>query len=133
MARKNKIVSASTAASSRHAVYIGALVVLAGVMSIVNVFANTSCKRLQTSIGEKERELRKLEEDYQRESVRLSALHTPEKLARSLRLHGMAMNIAKPHQIIKMSTSGRPYPGQMALGHINSSSRATARYTQHKR
>lgn len=133
MARKNKIVSANTAMSNRYAVYIGALVVLAGVMAIVNVFANTSCKRLQTSIGDKERELIKLEEDYQRESVRLSALHTPEKLARSLRLHGMAMNIAKPHQIIKMATSGRPYPGQMALSHINLSGRSTARYAHNKR
>ena len=133
MARKNKIVSARAATSSKHAMYIVGILALLGVLMVTSVIADSSCKRLQTSIGEKERELKKLEEDYQRESVRLAGLLTPERLSRSLRLHGMAMSIAKPHQIVKMSSAGKPYPGQMALAHIGSSNRATARYTPQKR
>ena len=130
MRRKNRKVSANTAAAGEHAAWIGGLVVLAGIMAIVNVLANTTCNQLQASIGEKERQLAKLEDAYQRENAQLSSLRTPENLSRTLRKYGMAMNVAQPHQLIKMSRSGKPYPVSMAaIARARGESRgATASY-----
>lgn len=128
MARKNKKISANSAANGTYVAYIAGLVLLGGIVAIMNILANASCKRLQTSIGEKERLLASLEDSAQRESVRFSAMCTPDKLDRILRKHGMAMNPPRQHQIVKMSASGRPYPGQIALDRINSRRRSTAQY-----
>ena len=114
MGRKNRKVSANTAAAGEHAAWIGGLLLLAGIMAIVNVLANTTCNQLQASIGEKERQLAKLEDAYQRENAQLSSLRLPESLNSTLSKHGMAMDVAQPHQVIKMSRSGKPYPVSMA-------------------
>lgn len=127
--RNNRKVSANTAAAGEHAAWIGGLVVLAGIMAIVNVLANTTCNQLQASIGEKEKQLVKLKEQCQRESTQLASLSVPEKLSIALNRHGMAMNVTQPYQIVKMSSSGRPYPESLAvIARARSATEATASY-----
>jgi hypothetical protein len=106
------------------------VLVLAASMAVVYNISKTANNKLSDSIGEKERVLRLLDEDYARENARLVSMMTPDRLARTLRRRGMAMNVTHPHQIIKMSSSGRPYPGQMALRRINVKNSATAYYRQ---
>jgi len=126
--RQNKIVSVKTSSSAKYAGGIFAVVFLLTIGAVIYVLSLTTNNALSSSIGKKERELRALEEEYCRENARLASLMTPERLSRTLRKRGMAMNVAQPHQIVKMTSSGRPYPGQMALRRISSSSRATAYY-----
>ena len=109
MRRKNRKVSANTAAAGEHAAWIGGLVVLAGIMAIVNVLANTTCNQLMASIDQKEKALAKLKVQCQNENTRLASLYTPDKLSIELSRRGMAMNVMQPRQLIKMSRSGRPY------------------------
>ena len=131
--RKNRIMPAKTAASGERSAWIAGLLVLAGVMAIVNILANTSCNQLSASIGAMEESLRKLDDDCHRESTRLSDMQTPEKLVRTLRQHGMAMNVPQPHQTIKMSRSGRPYPGaEAALRRLADSQGSTAQVRRRK-
>ena len=109
MRRKNRKVSANTAAAGEHAAWIGGLVVLAGIMAIVNVLANTTCNQLMASIDKKEKARAKLKVQCQNENTRLASLYTPDKLSIELSRRGMAMNVMQPRQLIKMSRSGRPY------------------------
>ena len=125
--RINRKVSANTAAAGEHAAWIGGLVVLAGIMAIVNVLANTTCNQLQASIGEKEKQLVKLQEQCQREYAQLASLLVPRKLSIELNRRGMAMNVTQPYQIVKMSRSGRPYPESVAvIARARGASAATA-------
>lgn len=126
--KKNRIVSVKTSSSAKYASGVLALIFLLTIGAVIYVLSLTTNTSLSSSIGKKERELRALEEEYCRENARLASLMTPERLSRVLRKRGMAMNVAQPHQIIKMTSSGRPYPGQMALRRLSSSATGTAFY-----
>lgn len=97
------------------AMHFGAVIVAFFVMVIVNMLASSSGRQLMKSIGEKERQLVKLEDDKTRASARWEEMKTPERLEKALRDHGLSMGYPKASQIVRMTRDGRPRPGQPAL------------------
>lgn len=95
--------------------YLGSVVVMLFVVVIINLLASSSCQQLMKSIGEKERLLKKLEEERVRESARWDGMKTPEKLESALLQHGLAMRYPKPDQVVRMKIDGSPYPGQLSV------------------
>lgn len=96
-------------------VQIGAVMIMAFAMVILNMLASSSCKQLEKTIREKERQLAKLEDGQKRESARWEEMKTSERLESALLRHGLAMRYAKGTQCVRMDASGRPYPGQLSV------------------
>lgn len=97
------------------ATHIGAIVLVAFVMVILDFLASSSCQHLSKEIGEKEKLLAQLDDAYNREEMSWELLKTPERLNEALRNHGLAMRPARPSQNVHMGADGRPYGGQLAV------------------
>ena len=95
--------------------YVGSVVITLFVAVIVNIFAESSCSLVSKSIGEKEKQLARLEKDRDRESARWEEMKTDENLDRMLPKHGLLMRYPKPEQIVRMRPDGVPYAGQLSL------------------
>lgn len=95
--------------------HFGAVIVMLFIMVFVNFLASSSCQQLLKSIGEKERQLAKLEEERVRESARWEEMKTPERLESALLRHGLAMRYPRPDQVVRMKANGKPYPGQLSV------------------
>ena len=108
----------------------GAVILMLGVMVFVNFLASSACQHMMTSIGEKERQLAKLEEERVRESARWEEMKTPEKIESALLRHGLAMRYPKPDQVVRMKADGRPYPGQLSVERAKRRNRLAAAQTQ---
>ena len=108
----------------------GAVVLMLGVMVFVNFLASSTCQHMMTSIGEKERQLAKLEEERVRESARWEEMKTPEKIESALLRHGLAMRYPKPDQVVRMKADGRPYPGQLSVERAKRRNSLAAAQTQ---
>ena len=114
--RKNRRLAAkSGGVMNSLSVRLAALILIGVVMTIFNVLEKSTCTRISAEIGRSERELRKLEDDRERESARLAAMMTPAQLDWTLRKNGMAMRLPGPEQQVKMGVNGRPLPGQLSL------------------
>jgi hypothetical protein len=109
--------------------HFGAIIVVFFVMVMLNLLASSSCTQLMKSIGEKERELTKLENSRIRESSRWEEMKTVEKIERALLRHGLSMKTPRADQIVRMRADGTPYPGQLSLSRAKRLvSPATAKY-----
>lgn len=95
--------------------YFGAVIVMLFAMVLLNLLASSSCQQLMKTIGERERQLAKLEEERVRESARWEEMKTPEKLESALLRHGLAMRYPKADQVVRMKADGHPYPGQLSV------------------
>ena len=95
--------------------HIGGVLVMFFVMVIVNLLASSSCNQLMKSIGEKERQLTKLEKDRERESARWDSMKTSENLDRALLKFGLSMKYPRADQIVRMDSRGRALPGQISV------------------
>jgi len=127
--RKNRKRSKKMSVMASRSMHIGGVLVMFFVMVIVNLLASSSCNQLMKSIGEKERQLTKLEKDRERESARWDSMKTSENLDRALLKFGLSMKYPRADQIVRMDSRGRALPGQISVARAakrNSSASKTA-------
>ena len=94
--RRNRKMPKKMSVMAGRSVQIGAVMVMAFAMVILNMLASSSCKQLSKTISEKERQLAKLENDQKREQERWDEMKTSERLEAALLKHGLAMRYSKP-------------------------------------
>lgn len=122
--RRNRKRSKNMSVMATRSMHIGAVMVMFFVMVILNLLASSSCNQLMKSIGEKEKLLAKLEDDRTRESARWDAMKTSDNIDRALLKFGLSMKYAKPEQIVRMDSAGRPRPGQLSVARAKRTSSA---------
>lgn len=113
--RKNRKIPKKMSVVATNTMHFGAIIVVFFVMVMLNLLASSSCSQLMKAIGEKERELSKLENSRIRESSRWEEMKTVEKIERALLRHGLSMKTPRADQIVRMRADGTPYPGQLSL------------------
>jgi hypothetical protein len=113
--KKNRKRSKKMSVMASRSMHVGGVLMMFFVMVIVNLLASSSCNQLMKSIGEKERQLTKLENDRARESARWDAMKTSENLDRALLKFGLSMKYPRADQIVRMDSHGRPKPGQLSV------------------
>ena len=97
----------------------GIALVIAVVTAVLICFrAESTCQDLRRTISAQERELKRLRDDYERESARWEEMTKPEHLERALVRHGLSMHYPKPEQVIRMRADGRPYPNQISVAKV---------------
>ena len=101
-----------------NSVNAGALLVLMFFAMMVYWAQDAHCNELSQEIGKAEKELKKLESDYEREVSSWDELKTPDNLRQALIRHGIDMVQTNPGQVINMNASGKPMPGQMSVARI---------------
>ena len=106
--------------------HIGGVAMMIFLMAIVNMLAESSCTQRMKLIGQKERQLVRLEEECERENTRWEELHQPERLERALFNLGMDMKPARSVQIVRMNEAGEPLRGQYS---VSVAMRRRARHT----
>ncbi len=128
--RKNRKRSKKMSVLTSHSMYVGAVIMMLFVMVIVNLLASSSCDQLMKAIGEKERQILKLEDEYIRESARWEGMLTAKNIEQALASRGMAMHMPRAAQIIRMGADGRPTPGQFSVARAEqrAKTRLTAQY-----
>ena len=120
--KKNRKRSKRMSVMATRSMHIGAVMVMFFVMVILNLLASSSCNQIMKSIGEKERALAKLEDERTRESARWDAMKTADNIDRALLRFGLSMRYAHAGQIVRMDSTGRPKPGQLAVARAKKSS-----------
>ena len=113
--KRNRKIPKKMSVLATNTMNFGVIVVVAVAMIILHQLASSSCTQLMKSIGEKERELARLEEARTRESLRWEEMKTPEKIEMALLRHGLKMSIPRPDQFVHMKADGTPYPGQLSV------------------
>jgi hypothetical protein len=113
--RKNRKIPKTMSVVASNTMHIGAVILMLFVMVILNILASSSCQQQHKEIGEKERELAKLEDSYTRESTRWEEMKTPERISVALRNHGLMMDIAGPDRIVRVRKNGRLLEGQISV------------------
>lgn len=128
--RKNRKRSKKMSVMASHSMHVGAVIMMLFVMVIVNLLASSSCDQLLKSIGEKERQLLKLEDEHVRESARWEGMLTAKNIERALSVRGMSMHTPRAVQIIRMGEDGQPTPGQFSVARAEqrAKTRMTAQY-----
>lgn len=132
--RKNRKVPKKMSVVASNTMHFGAIIVIFSVMVILNLLASSSCSQLMKTIGEKERELVKLEDARMRESTRWEEMKTPERIEDALRAHGLSMDAPRACQVVRMRPDGSPMPGQLSVLKMRQrSGEQTARYRRGRR
>ncbi len=81
----------------------------------LNRFAASSCEQLSRTIGERQKEMARLENDRCREMANWEAMKTPDKVEAALLRHGLAMRAPSAEQNVHMKVDGQPYLGQYSV------------------
>ena len=133
--KRNRKRSKKMSVIASHSMYAGAVIMMLFVMVIVNLLASSSCDHLLKSIGEKERQLKRLDDEYVRESARWEGMLTTKNLEWTLRRHLLSMRMPRPDQVIHMGADGRPIPGQLSVASATqrAKTRMTAQYRKGRR
>lgn len=128
--RKNRKRSKEMSVIASRSMHVGAIIMTLFVMVIINLLASSSCDQLMKSIGEKEKQLARLENDRKRASADWDRMKTSENLDRTLLKHGLAMRYPRADQVIRMGANGRPTPGQLSIARAEqrAKTRLTAQY-----
>ena len=113
--RKNRRVSVKMSVMAQRSAYVAAIIIALFATVVVNLLVKSSCSQLSRSIGLKEKELAKLQDEFKRESARWAAMQTPERLEKALVQHNLPMLYAKASQTIRMRPDGKPYPNQISV------------------
>lgn len=113
--KKNRIVSKKMSVVTGVTVRFAAILAALFIMVVLHLLAATSCQNLQKAIGEKERQLVRLEDERVRESARWEEMKTTEQLEQMLAKHGLKMRYSKSDQVVRMSSNGVPQPGQRSV------------------
>lgn len=113
--KRNKVVSKKMSVVTGVTVRFAAILVTLFVMVILHLLASSSCQHLHKTIGEKEKQLVRLEDERARESARWEEMKTTEQLERMLAKHGLKMRYSKPDQVVRMMPNGLPQAGQRSV------------------
>ena len=97
------------------ATVVAALIVSAFFMLMIYWSLDARCTSIQREIGVAEKKLKALESELGRETARWNELKTRERLDEKITRFGLAMQNPLPDQVIRMTASGKPAPGQMAV------------------
>ena len=116
--RKNRKVPKRLTVVAANTMRVGAILLLAFVMVILNPLASSSCSHLLKRKGEMEREIASLDNDQRREATSWEQMTTPDRVEKALLSHGLAMKLPRPDQTVRMRSDGTPYPGQLALSRV---------------
>ena len=129
--KKNRKMSKKMSVVTGRAVQIGAVMVMVFIVVILNMLAQSSCKHLEKKIREKERQYAKLGDEKDREEAHWAKMETNESLDAALLRHGLAMNLPRAAQQVRLRSDGTPYPGQISVAKASARNRAsqTAQYT----
>lgn len=119
--RKNRKVTKKMSVVAANTMRFGAVIVFFFVMVILNLLSSSSCTMLLKEKGEKERQLRKLEESCTQETARWDEMKAPEKLEAALLRRGLSMKLPRPDQYVRMRADGTPYPNQLSLRRVQQS------------
>ena len=112
---------------------IASLIVTAFIMAMIFFAMNSRCSAITRELGAKEKVLKELEKELTREKSNWDAMKVPEKLNQQLTRFGLAMDVPREDQIIRMSKSGMPVPGQLALNRLRGSGVGTMARAQPSR
>ena len=124
--KRNRRISTKVSVMAQRSAYVGAVIIALFVTVVLNFLAESSCSQLRNSIGEKEFQLAKLEDECTRESARWEEMQTPERLEQALVRHNLPMRYVKASQTIRMRPDGTPYPNQMSVAKATMRSPAVA-------
>ena len=103
---------------------IASLIVSAFIMMMIFFAMNAKCSAITREIGAKEKELQRLESELTREKTRWDEMKVPERLRIALTRFGLEMDVPREDQLVRMSKSGVPVPGQFALNRLRQSAPA---------
>lgn len=109
--KKNRKVSKKMSRAASRSMHVGAVILMLFVMAIMNLLASSSCTQYMKTIGEKRKQLERLEEDRERESANWERMKTPERLEAALVYHGHKMKYPHENQVIRLKRNGMPHPG----------------------
>ena len=123
--RKNRKMSKKMSVMAGRTVQIGAVMVMVFAMVIVNMLASSSCKHLEKTIREKERQLKRLDDEKERESAHWNEMVTSEKLEVALLKFGLAMKPPRAEQWVRLKSDGTPWPGQISVAKAAERNRTT--------
>ena len=87
------------------------------VTTMVYYFVDSKCNQLSQSIGREKNRLAQLEKERLRERGNWEEMRV-SGLDKALRRHGLAMDVARPDQIVRIDSSGKVVPGQIAVAKI---------------
>lgn len=105
---------------------IASLIVSAFIMLMIFFAMNSRCSAITRDIGQKEKELQRLESELTREKTRWDEMKVPERLKVALARFGLEMEIPREDQIIRMGRTGTPVPGQIAVARMRGASASSA-------
>ncbi len=91
------------------------IIALGVTVLVIQGIVDAKCHQLEQEISKQELRYTALENERVREAARWDEKKTRVKLDQAMLQHGLAMDFARPEQIIRMDASGRPVPGQLSL------------------
>ena len=103
---------------------VASLIVSGFIMLMIFFSMDSRCSSITREIGEKEKELQKLEAELTREKTRWDEMKVPERLSIALTKFGLAMSAPREDQIVRMTSAGIPASGQIALRRMKGASRS---------
>lgn len=113
--KKNKRIDKKMSVNTEIATHFGAIITVFFIMVIVNVLFSSNCQQMMKRIGESEKELARLEDARNRELTRWEEMKTPDKISAALLRHGLSMKPPRPEQNVKLTSDGKPHPGQISV------------------
>ena len=113
--RQNRKVSRKMNRIAMHTMHIGAIMLTAFVMVIVNLLASSSCDQLVKAVDERDKRLKQCDADLERASVAWEKMKAPASLDHALMKWGIAMRQPDQRQVVHMDASGRPKPAQLSV------------------
>ena len=114
MAKNRKKSRKMSVITSRTAHIASVLGVLFAVV-VLNMSAESVGAHTLQEIGKKERMLKTLDQEFERETWRWDQMKTPGNLDAMLAKHGLRMIYPRPDQYVRMDASGTPVPGQYSV------------------
>ena len=130
MRRNKRIKKRSRFATS--SMGVASLIVSAFIMMMIYFAMNSKCSSITREIGKKEKELQRLEAELTREKTRWDEMKVPERLKTALTRFGLEMDVPREDQLVRMNSSGKPVPGQLALARLRASQPQTSKSLKDK-
>ena len=115
MRKNRKISKTRMTVLTKTTARFGAIIGILFVMVIINILATSSCQQLEKAIGQRGKELERLEDSLNREATRWDSMKTPEKIDTALLRHGLAMRPPRADQNVNMKADGTPYVRQHSV------------------
>lgn len=114
---------------------VASLIVSGFIMLMIFFGMNSRCSSISREIGKKEKELQRLEAELAREKTRWDEMKAPERLNIALARFGLEMDSPREEQVVRMTGSGVPAPGQLALRRMQGAvkPRSVAASSSHQR